>query len=204
MTKRRQRPAASLLTVVFVALVAVALAPVTRVGAQRSQRDHLTPKEVELVRDAQELDARTTVFIKAVERRMRVLNGQPSEELKQAKKEKGDQVDKEVAAADWGDLPQASRAELLYDIAHILDEAIENIDDTAQHSPKSPLLHKSVRKLSDAATRFLAQLTPMRATVSDKSEREQLELAIDNAQQVVEAAKKLPAEEKEEKPGKKG
>ena len=178
MTKRRQRPAASLLTVVLVALIAFALAPVARVGAQRSQRDHLTAQEVELVRDAQELDARTTVFIKAVERRMRVINGQTPEDAKSVT------------------VGYKSTAEI--------DEAIENIDDTAQHNPKSPLLHKSVRKLSDAATRWLAQLTPMRDTVSDKSEREQLELAIDNAQQVVEAAKKLPAEEKEEKPGKKG
>jgi hypothetical protein len=201
MNKRSHRHVASLLAVVF---VTVALAPVARVGAQRDQRDHLTPKEIEIVRDTQELDARTTVFIKAVERRMQIINGQVSEVSKPAKKEGGDKLDKEVAAADWGDLPKASRAELLYDIAHILDEAIENIDDTAQHSPKSPLLHKSVRKLSDAASRWIAQLTPLRATTSDKAEREQLELAIDNAQQVIAAAKKLPEEEKEEKSGKKG
>ena len=173
--------------------------------AQREHRDHLTAQEIELVRDAQALDARTTVFIKAAERRMQIILGQaPAEAPKPAKKEKGDPLDKEVAAADWGAAPKGTRAELLYDVAHILDEAIENIDDTAVHNPKSPLLHKSVRKLSDAASRFLAQLTPLRANVTDDAEREQLELAIENAQQIVEAAKKLPAEEPDAKNGKKG
>lgn len=195
----RLRCAASLLALTLVASSSFN----ARAASQRMQRDHLTPQEIELVRDAQELDLRTTVFIKAVERRMQVINGQTAEVVKPAKKEQGDKIDKEVAAADWGALPNASRAELLYDIAHILDEAIENIDDTAQHNPKSPLLNKSVRKLSDACERFLAQLTPMRATVADKSEREQLEQAIDNAQQIVAAAKKVPAEEKDAKPTKK-
>jgi hypothetical protein len=191
------RCAASLLALLLLASSISA----TRVASQREQRDFLTPQEIELVRDAQELDLRSTVFIKAVERRLQIITGQSPESVK---KEKGDKLDKEVADANWGDLPKATHAELLYDIAHILDEAIENVDDTAQHNPKSPLLNKSVRKLSDACERFIAQLTPMRATATDKSEREQLEQAIDNAQQIVAAAKKLPAEEKEAKPGKKG
>jgi predicted nucleotidyltransferase component of viral defense system len=162
--------------------------------AQRAKRDHLTPQEVELVRDAQELDARSGVFIKAVERRLRIIFNQSAPDTKQ---------EKQIAEA-LGALPQGTRAELLYDIAHILDEAIENVDDTAQRNPKSSLLPKSVRKLSEASTRFLAQLTPLRTSITDKAEREQLEQAIDNAQQIVEAAKKLPAEETKEKPGKKG
>jgi hypothetical protein len=189
-----------------IALIVSSLASAASARTQRDKREHLTPPEIELIRDAQELDARTTVFIKAVERRMRVINGQTSEVSKPAKTEKGDKLDKAVAAADWGDLPKATRADLLYDIANILDEAITNIDDTAQRDPKSPLIHKSVRKLSDAATRFLTQLIPLRASITDKTEREQLEQAIENAQQIVDAAKKLPAEEKDakDKPGKKG
>jgi hypothetical protein len=202
MTNSPRPSAASLLAL---ALCLSAPAPAAR--AQRPGRDHLTPQEVELVRDAQELDARTAVFIKAADRRMQIVLGRPPEAPKAEKKEKGDKLDKldkAVAGADWGDPPKGTRAELLYDIAHILDEAIDNIDDTAQHNPKSALLRKSVRKLSDASARFLAQLVPLRASISDKAEREQLEQAIDNAQQVVEAAKKLPAEEKDEKNGKKG
>lgn len=185
---RLRRPA-SLLSLV---LLITSLAPATT--AQRAKREHLTPQEIEIVRDAQELDVRSGVFIKAVERRLRIVFNQIAPDTKQ---------EKQIAAA-LGDLPQGTRTELFYDIAHILDEAIENVDDAAQRNPKSPLLPKAVRKLSDACTRFLAQLTPLRASTTDKAEREQLEQAIDNAQQIVEAAKKLPAEETKEKPGKKG
>jgi hypothetical protein len=184
-----------------VALVAASLAPASRAAAQSRQRDHLTPQEIESVRDAQAVDARMGVLVKAAERRMQAIFGQTPADVKQAKKDKDAKI-----TEDWGDLPKATRAELLYDIAHILDEAIENIDDTAQHNPKSDLLPKAVRKLSAAAERFITQLTPLRASVTDKSEREQLEQAIDNAQQIIEAAKKLPADEKDakEKNGKKG
>jgi hypothetical protein len=185
---RLRRPA-SLLSLV---LLTTTLAPATT--AQRAKREHLTPQEIEIVRDAQELDVRSGVFIKAVERRLRIIFHQPAPDTKQEKK----------IAEDLGDLPQGTHTELFYDIAHILDEAIENVDDAAQRNPKSPLLPKAVRKLSDACTRFLAQLTPLRASMTDKAEREQLEQAIDNAQQIVEAAKKLPAEETKEKSGKKG
>ncbi|HVG31257.1 MAG TPA: hypothetical protein VM864_16220 [Pyrinomonadaceae bacterium] len=185
---RLRRPA-SLLSLV---LLATSLAPATT--GQRAKRDHLTPQEVEIVRDAQELDTRSGVFIKAVERRLRIIFNEGVPDTKQ---------EKQIAEA-LGALPQGTRAELLYDIAHILDEAIENVDDTAQRNPKSSLLPKAVRKLSDASTRFLAQLTPLRTSITDKAEREQLEQAIDNAHQIVEAAKKLPAEETKEKPGKKG
>ncbi|HEX8160735.1 MAG TPA: hypothetical protein VF538_02460 [Pyrinomonadaceae bacterium] len=185
---RLRRPA-SLLSLV---LLATTLAPAAT--AQRAKRDHLTPQEIEVVRDAQELNVREGVFVKAIERRLRIIFNESAPSGKQ---------EKQVSEA-LGALPQGTRAEMLYDIAHILDEAIENVDDTAQRDPKSPLLPKTVRKLAEASTRFIAQLTPLRATITDKAEREQLEQAIDNAQQIVEAAKKLPSEETKEKSGKKG
>jgi hypothetical protein len=175
----------------LLALVCLA-SPLT--AAQTPKRSHLTEQEIEVVRDAQELDTRIGVFVKAVERRLRIIFNQPEPDSKQEKQ----------IAEILGALPKGSRADLFYDIAHILDEAIENIDDTAQHNPKSLLLPKAVRKLSNASERFAAQLTPLRATVSDKAEREQLEQALDNLQQIISAAKKLPAEEPKDKPGKKG
>ena len=38
------------------------------------KRDHLTPQEVDLVKEAQALDKRIDVFIKAAERRVMVIN----------------------------------------------------------------------------------------------------------------------------------
>src|ERR1043166_7671394 len=82
-------------------------------------RDHLTDPETELVREYQQLDKRIEVFIKAIDRRFAIINGTPQPAPKKKNQDK----------EDWGELPKGSRAELLDDIAGILDEAINNIDD---------------------------------------------------------------------------
>jgi len=103
-------------------------------GTANAQRDHLTPQEVDLVKEAQVLDKRIEVFIKAADRRMLVLNGgaPAAANSKQAKKD----------AALWGDLPTGSRAELISDIAKIFDEAITNIDDVSARDERNPLIGK--------------------------------------------------------------
>lgn len=146
-----------------------------------AQRDQLTDKEQNLVREAQELPKRTEVFIKAIDRRMLVISvGAQAAAAKQSKKE----------LELWGEMPTGTRAELFSDIARILDEAITNIDDAAERSPKSPLLKPSLQKLNDAATRLLPQLTALRSNAADGDERERLEQAIENAQAIIEAAKR--------------
>jgi hypothetical protein len=147
----------------------------------RAQRDHLTEQETDLVREEQALDRRTAIFIKAIERRLLVISDPQAAVSKQAKKD----------AEKWGELPKGTRAELLWDIAKILDEAIVNIDDTAARNPQSPLLPKALHNLADASTRFLGQLTPLRDSAQGR-EREALEQAIENAQSIIEAAKKVP------------
>jgi hypothetical protein len=149
-----------------------------------SQREHLTPEEIEIVRDTQELDRRIAVFIKAVERRLMVLTNLAAT-ISTKKKEK-DEEEK------WGAMPKGTRTQLLSDISRILDEAITNIDDSAARSPKSPLLPKSLRKLAESSNKFLPALTAMRDGAVGDSERDALEQAIENAQTVIEAAAKLP------------
>lgn len=156
--------------------------------AARAQREHLTPEETELVRDNQVLDLRMGVFARAVERRLLVLaNPQAAEKLSSKDAEK------------WGAIPAGTRAQLLSDVARILDEAITNIDDAAIHSEKSPFIPKAVRKLAEACSRFIPQLTAMREATENAAERDLLEQAVESAQQIVEAADKLPAEEVETK-----
>src|SRR5688572_22583886 len=82
-------------------------------AATFQKRDHLTQQEVDLVKEAQILDKRIDVFIKATERRLMVINGSTAANAKQLKKD----------AERWGELPTGSRAELVADIARILDEA---------------------------------------------------------------------------------
>ena len=158
-------------------------------GAQRTPREHLTPQEIELVRDTQELDRRIAVFIKAAERRLLAISNPQAAQSKQ--------VQKDVEA--WGELPKGTRAELLSDLAKILDEAITNIDDTATRNENNPLIPKAVRKLAEASSQFIAQLTPMRNSGLEDPARDALEEAVENAQAIIEAANKLPAEVKKNK-----
>lgn len=161
----------------------------TQVFASRtSARDHLTEKEVDLVRDAQVLDKRIAVFIRAAERRFLVLSGGATNAAasKQLQKE----------SEKWGELPTGTRAELLGDIANILDEAITNIEDVNERDDKNPLVPKALRLLAAASAHFIEQLTPMREQAKEGEERESLEQAIENAQAIIEAANKLPPEVK--------
>ena len=163
------------------------------------QREHLTPEEIELVRDNQELDKRTDVFIHAAERRLLAVTS-PEEAAKQAAKEK----------EKWGEV-KGTRAELLYDISKILDEAVVNVDDAAQHNPDSPLLRKSLYKLSEAAGRIAPQLARLREGAQAEDEADQLDRAIETAQEILDAAKQrgvsaedLKTKDPKAKDGKKG
>lgn len=147
------------------------------------KRDHLTEQEVELVREAQALDKRTDVFIRAAERRLQAVDGTTTAaSSKQAQKE----MDK------WGPLPKGTRAELLTDFAKILDEAINNIDDVAARDAKNPLVTKALRKLASAVNNFLPQISSMRAQSRNGEELAALEDALENMQQITEAANRLP------------
>lgn len=145
--------------------------------AAAQKREHLTPEEIELVRDNQELDARTKVFIAAAERRLLAVTN-PAEAAKNAPKEK----------EKWGEV-QGTRTQLFYDISKILDEAVVNVDDVAEHNPESPLLRKSLYLLAEATTRMLPALTRLREGVQSEAEGDQLDRALETAREITDAAK---------------
>ena len=155
-------------------------------------RDHLTPQEVDLVKEAQILDKRIDVFVKAADRRLLVLSGGPTANDKQLKKD----------SERWGELPTGSRAELVGDIAHIFDEAITNIDDVSSRDERNPLIPKSLRKLAAAVTRIVDQLATLRAQAKGDAEIASFELLNEDAQSILEAAKKLPPEVEKKAKGK--
>ena len=130
------------------------------VSAQK--RDHLTEAEIEIIRDTQELDLRTKVFVKAAERRFVALG--VLTESKPAKKEKDN--------SDWGAPPTGTRAELLGDIAKILEEAMNNLDNVWSREPKNPLIPKALKILSDAAARFQTQAASLDSKAASEKERE--------------------------------
>ncbi len=155
---------------------------VTPVSAQH--RDHLTQQEVDLVKEAQILDKRIEVFIRAVERRMIVINGSATANAKQLKKD----------SERWGELPTGSRAELVADIARIFDEAITNIDDVSARDERNPLIAKSLRRLAQSVNTILGQLKPLSTEAKSEAEIASFELLNEDAQSILEAANKLPPE----------
>lgn len=180
-------------TIRYSLLAFVLLFSAVAVPAHSQSRDHLTPKEVELVQDTQLLDKRIDVFIRAIERRLLVINGTESSNAKQLKKEE------EL----WGDLPKGTRADLLADIAKILDEAITNIDDASTHDEKNPLLAKALRRLGTEATVLRDQLSPLKERVKSEEELASIEHVIENGQSIIDATTKLPPPTPEQKGKKK-
>ena len=159
--------------------------------AMAQTRDHLTPQEVDLVKEAQVLDKRIEIFIKAANRRILVLNGGTAAvaNTKQAKKE----------AELWGELPTGSRAELVSDIAKIFDEAITNIDDVSARDERNPLIAKSLRRLAQAVNTIMEQLKPLQANAKGDAEVASFEQLNEDAQSILEATAKLPPEVEKEK-----
>jgi hypothetical protein len=165
-------------------LMLAALAVLWFSGSSVAQkRDHLTDAETELVRFHQELDKRIEVLIKAADRRMAIINGTSQPETK--KKQKKDEP-------DWGEIPKGSRAELITDIAGILDEAITNIDDVSRRDEKNPLISRALRRLASAANIYSSQLTRIRSQSSNQDELSAIERALDYTQQIIEVGGKLP------------
>src|SRR5215213_7677816 len=171
-----------MITRTFLLLLLLGSTFVSHASAQ--SRDHLTQPEVDLVKEAQVLDKRIDVFIKAAERRLMVINGSAAGNVKQLKKD----------SERWGELPTGSRAELVTDIARILDEAITNIDDVSSRDERNPLIPKSLRKLAQAVNTLMGQLKPLSVEAKSDAEIASFEMLNEDAQSILEAANKLPPE----------
>lgn len=164
-------------------------------SANAQKRDYLTDEEIELVSDAQEIDLRIDVLTKAIDRRFLVLNGDAS----QAK-----QIEKDIDK--WGELPKGSRAQLLSDIAKILQKAVDDIDDLASREGgmDSKLFPKAVHKLADAAQKYQTQFKAELDKVKDEKARGSLLNSLDLCASIIEASSKLPKEPTKEEKKKKG
>jgi hypothetical protein len=149
-------------------MLAVAFVFCVAQGSAQS-RDHLTEKEVDWVREVQAIDKRVEVFIKAADRRLLVL---VHPETKQTKKEE----------EKWGPLPTGTKAELLEDYKHILEEAEEKLDDA--NDRKDALVPKALSKFKEAARKQLEQLRTLEAKLSERRELKALSEAIEEAELV--------------------
>ena len=150
-------------------------------SAQAQRRDHLSEMEIEIIRDVQAVDLRMEVYIKAIDRRLAVLNN----DLSQTK-----QFEKD--AEKWGAPPKGSRAELLRDIEKILDESISKIDDLASRDLENKLLPVAVNILADGANRFLPELKTQFDKAADEMEKGAILNAVELCNQIIEASAKVP------------
>jgi len=182
MTTRRTFQSSTRAGAYALVLFALLLSSTAATGAVVQEREHLTEHEIDLVKDAQALDKRIDVFIKAADRRMIALAGAGAANEKQMKKD----------SESWGELPTGSRAKLIADLAGIFDEAITNIDDVSSRDENNPLIGKALRKLAEAATRIVGQLKPAEAQSKDDEELNSFDQLAENAEAIVQAANKLP------------
>jgi len=150
---------------------------VIQTKAQR--RDYLTEAEIELVRDAQQIDLRVAVLSRAIDRRFAVINNQTPKEK-----------------SEWGELPKGTRTELLIDIEKLLQKSIDDIDDVAARSKDSKFFPKAVNHLADKCREYQPQFK----TFFDKAENEKEKGALLGSMQecndIIEASSKVPKEEK--------
>ncbi len=169
--------------IIFAAIFCIALVFPLAAAAQR--RDYLTEDEIELVRDAQEIDLRVAVLTKAIDRRLAVIKNQTPKEKE-----------------GWGALPKGTRTELLLDIEKLLQKAIDDIDEVATRNKDSKLFPKAVFKLADSCTEYLPQFKTYLDAAKDDKERGAILGSMENCREVIEASSKVqrePAKEEKKK-----
>lgn len=153
------------------------------------QRDNLTYEEIEMIRDIQEIDGRMEIYVKAIDRRLMVLNNATATRAKEIEKD----------SDKWGELPKGTKAELLSDIRKILDETIDKIDDVSDRDAKNDLIPYSLHVLADGAKRFVPELEKLKATTTEPREIGLINNSLDSCAEILEAAAKVPRPEKKPK-----
>ncbi|MGB7070712.1 MAG: hypothetical protein WBD22_14560 [Pyrinomonadaceae bacterium] len=178
-----------LIRIYFCALALLTIAAIFPASTDAQKRDYLTEAEVELVRDAQEIDRRIDVLTKAIDRRLAALS-------------LGTAVVNEKEARIWGEIPTGSRLELYVDIKKLLQKAIDDIDSVAGHSstaePKTKQEHKeaqrfpnAVRRLAKDADRYLPIFRMELDKITNERDKGPLLDSIEFCSQIIEAAQKI-------------
>jgi hypothetical protein len=169
--------------------------------AAAQRRDYMTDAEIELVRDAQDIDERINVLIKMVDRRFAVLNANV-----------GGATISNKESDKWGPAPTGSRMEILDDIRKLLDKAIDDVDNVAMHpvnydidkarsekqkKKDSNRFPSSVRNLAASAKRYQPALKTLLESSTDEKERGVIISSLESCDEIIAATTKLPAEVKD-------
>jgi len=163
----------------------------------QAPRDYMTDDEIELVRDAQDIDTRVDVLTKMIDRRFAAL-----------KIDVGGAAIPSKETSKWGPAPTGTQTELLDDIKRLLEKAIDDIDNTAMH-PTDYAADKSrsekqkakdaqrfpsaVRNLAVAAHRYEPPLKTLADKTTDEKQKGLILAALDFCDEIIAASTKVPS-----------
>jgi hypothetical protein len=161
--------------------------------ASAQRRDYMTDAEIELVRDNQDIDKRIEVLTKMIDRRFTALGIDVGGWKETGKDQKL-----------WGDAPAGTRSNLLYDIRQILQKAVDDIDDVAEHNENTLTQNKTegllfpsaVRSLAAAANRYMPALKSALDKTTDDRDKGVILTSIESCEAIIDSVSQLPAETK--------
>ena len=170
----------------FLLLVVFIFASAAATFGQRG--DDMTPAEQDVVRNNQDIDARIAVLTYMIDRRFLAM-GVSVKPNKPAL----------APEDDWGPEPKGTKAELLTDIRHLLEKAVDDIDNLSGHLPDKAkeerkgvnLFNKAVKSLDASAKRWLPILKKEFEAANDEQTNAATATALDLCDQIIEATAKL-------------
>ncbi len=113
-------------------------------GLAQQRGDVLNEQEIERIREAQEIDQRTEVFLKLAGRRLTALEGRPDQLTKREQ---------------WGEPPNGSPQQLLAAYTRILEELADKLDAVAEtKGEKDPKLRKALARVRHDMESHLTRL----------------------------------------------
>ena len=163
--------------------------------ALAQRRDYMTDPEIELVRDNQDIDKRIQVLTKMIDRRFTALGVEVGGWKQSGKDEK-----------TWGTAPTGTPSNLLADIRQLLQKAVDDVDDVAEHNENTLTQNKTegllfpagVRSLASAAARYQPALKTLLDKTKDERDKGVILTSMELCQEIIDSVTKLPAETKQE------
>ncbi len=176
---------------VFIITTVILLMFAATSNASAQRRDYMTEAEIELVRDSQDIDKRVDVLSKMMDRRFSELG-----------LDVGGWKASEKDSKLWGDPPTGTRSQLLYDVRQLLQKAVDDVDDVAEHNANTLTQNKTegllfpaaVRSLAATAKRYLPVLKLTLEKTADERDKGVIITSIGLCEEIIDSVTNLPPE----------
>ncbi len=172
-------------------LIVITFLSIATSAVYGQRRDYMTDEEIEMVRDAQDIDLRIAVLVQMIDRRFEAIGV-----VSGGSKIKPKELEK------WGAMRETSKSQAYAEIRELLQKAADDIDDIAgrneisqtQNKMEGKLFPKAVRFLATASQRYIPHFQAAEAAAESAGDRGNLQTSLELAESIIEAAKKLPPE----------